>query len=608
MKASRIMQIPKALFLLLSFLPSISVSAAGESDQATSSQNSKARTSATASKSASKAPRAVSSKSASKAPCAASSKSASKAPRTVPRKPDSFEPSPEVDLSPDFKRIVADPTRQRDSRVVTGSEPDLSLPKGECDIVHLDACVHQRALHSPCPYSILKNPTFQTAAESIMEKRARAAEKLTDNQLTPRQLNFRCKGGQYLQNASDPRTLNEHIWFVSSNFHYSSEATSWYCNKLAAKLFVLHTIGPKYVTRVYAVLEDVAEVYDYWDRLPQIFVVKGFLGSFGRFVVIIDKNDPRTFESLSKIKYAKTSRLTKQARYLIEEYLPPIREGRRITDFKFFCTFGRIIFIAVGDGPAEAAPSSVNQNCKSLFAVQLGDIPADAAPASVDSDCNPRFTVLDCVRLPVTYCGRHLLDFDLLDVVPREVFAEVIYVVQKLSFSFPFIRIDMFLSPDENGKLRIRVGEITNLPAWGSGVFDPVTFDYLAGAFIPRLNKFDFEMLHCRDYVATRRWILQLKDSPDFMADIVMPEFKCCSPIDFDSLLQASRQYADPHSEMMRRYNYLAQRYPNSVLCHNLGDFKSRRFIRLDGGADQGADINLLRSAVEPFGTLVNPK
>jgi hypothetical protein len=351
-------------------------------------------------------------------------------------------------------------------------------------------------------------------ADEIMAARKPEIEKWREKlaALTPKQERFISNGGQYILNfGPEPETLNEKILFVVKNHFAVSEITSWICNKLTAKLFIRDIVGPQYVAHLYGAFTNLDEVYNpaFWARLPQKFVVKGVLGSYGRFVRIVDKTDQKTIDSLQDLVKAKVSR-TSTERIIVEEFLSSISSGRTITDFKFFCSNGRIIFVAVGDAPRSSGAIVVSDKCKTLY------------------------TVPNWQRLNVVYCNRTL------SVVEKPAqLEEMIHVAQKLSCGFPLIRVDLYLTPDAKGQLTIKVGELTTLPAWGCGVFNIAGFEYLAGQLV-QFPKLGFDSLVARDYRYMENMLRAWRQSHDVMQGIVVDGFHVNPGILFDSRSAAS--------------------------------------------------------------------
>ncbi|MDR2598603.1 MAG: hypothetical protein LBC25_02690, partial [Holosporales bacterium] len=247
--------------------------------------------------------------------------------------------------------------------------------------------------------TVLLDPVSAELAEEIMKFRRRELE--VCGKPTSRQEHFLENGGQYVLNfGPEPETLNEKTLWIS-RFYYgfheynSSEVTSWIWNKLTAKLFIRDVVGAKYVARLYGAFKNLKDLLrpKFWKKLPQKFVVKGVLGCFGNCVRVVDKSDPKTVASLRDLEYTKTSRLTEES-LIVEEYLPSLREGRTVTDYKFFCSFGKIIWVVIGDAPVDLVkigPLNPLEKFQSLYTVpswhfldatyyDLGRVPIERPP------------------------------------------------------------------------------------------------------------------------------------------------------------------------------------------------------------------------------------
>jgi hypothetical protein len=365
------------------------------------------------------------------------------------------------------------------------------------------------------PERVFLDPTSTELARKIME--LRESELIDPGELERKQQHFLGNGGLYILNFGSNffprlRTLNECTLLASKHYYTKCELTSWICNKLTAKLYVRDTVGARYTARIYGAFVTLEEVFDprFWDRLPERFVVKGVLGSYGRFVRVVDKRNPETVEAVLEMVNPKTSRVTKE-RFIVEEFFPSPNQGRTVPDYKFYCSFGKVLFVAVGDGPSGSGHVHVTEKFKTLY------------------------TVGDWTRLEVTHCGRERTHID-----KPEKLAEMVEVARKLSQRFPMVRIDLYLTLNERGQKVVKVGELTTLPAWGCGVFVPVSFELLAGAFVPVMSEDDFEFLLQRDFESVEKWKNQLRKSPDFRRGVVMPGFKVNPHICFDSMLKWS--------------------------------------------------------------------
>ncbi|MDR2598442.1 MAG: hypothetical protein LBC25_01855 [Holosporales bacterium] len=356
--------------------------------------------------------------------------------------------------------------------------------------------------------AVLLDPVSAKLAEEIMTIRRR---EIKDHGALPLKLkHFLRDGGQYLIRArSSPETLNEKVLNACNMFYVASEVQSWFCNKLTAKLFVRDRVGEKYVARLYGAFKNLNEVFEpeFWNRLPQKFVVKGVLGSYGESVLVIDKRDPETMKHLTAMEGSMASRLTEE-RFIVEEFLTPMNQGRTVTDYKFLCSYGKIIWVIVGDAPDK--PGHIASDRDKWQAI---------------------YTVPGWNRLEAQY--GHKNPIGSIEKPPK--LSEMMEIAQKLSRDFPIIRIDLYLTKEENGRLTIKVGEMTRRSCRGRIVIKPVIFDLLAGALAHSLTEEEAEILLNKHLLAIKNWRDELQQSHNLMRGIVMPGFDFVPHINFDS-------------------------------------------------------------------------
>ncbi|MDR1289036.1 MAG: hypothetical protein LBJ77_01440 [Holosporales bacterium] len=352
--------------------------------------------------------------------------------------------------------------------------------------------------------SVLLDPVLADWATKLMKPRKKELDLIKEtSKFTHRRDEFLKMGGEYVHNFKPkPETLNEMVLYFSRLYYgfmekYSPEITSWIWNKLTAKLFVRDVVGAKYPAHLYGAFENLEDVFapDFWNSLPRRFVVKGVSGCWGAWVRVVDKNDKATVEALQSLADTKSSRVTR-ARYIVEEYLPSLIEGRTVTDYKFFCSFGKIICVVVGNSPSNPGPVDPLQKFQSIH------------------------TVPGWHHLNLTYYN--------LKSIPIEkpaLLNEMMEVAQKLSKMFPLVRIDLYLTKNSKGQLMVKVGEITTRAAGGKAVMKPVYYDLLFGSLVRFLSPAQVTQLLDRDVIFIDKWTARLKRSPDPFHDIVVPGF-----------------------------------------------------------------------------------
>jgi hypothetical protein len=382
----------------------------------------------------------------------------------------------------------------------------------------LKTLLHDRINELNDPEKVLLDPVSVKLAKEIMK--IRKMEITECGKLSEKQRRFLGEEGQYLLNSgSKPETFNEHVHNAFVKFYNLNEATSWFCNKLTAKLFVRDIVGAKYVARLYGAFKNLDEILQpaFWNKLPQKFVVKGGHGAYGQNVRVIDKNETKTVRALRSLKCAVTPRVCEE-RFIVEEFLPSLQEGRTITDYKFVCSFGKIICVIVGNAPDEPGPFTSHDKWQAIY------------------------TVPGWYRLPAQYGWRNPLGA----VEKPEKLDEMMEVARKLSLRFPLIRIDLYLTKDHDGQLVVKVGELTRRSSRARIVIKPVCYDLLIGASIPLLKEGDLMDLIVESFYKTCEWLSNLRQSSNVMHEIVMPGFEVAPHICFDSRTRASREMFPP--------------------------------------------------------------
>jgi hypothetical protein len=214
-------------------------------------------------------------------------------------------------------------------------------------------------------------------------------------------------------------------------------------------------------------------------------------------------------ESFHDLIDARVSKVSEE-RIIVEEYLPSLIEGRTVTDYKFVCSFGKILCVIAGNAPDEP-------NC---FCVDKWQAV---------------YTVPGWHRLEAKYGWNNPLG----SVEKPEKLSEMMEVARKLSSTFPLIRIDLYLTRDERGKTAVKVGELTPRMGGGWAAFDPVSYDLLLGTLASDPNKSDLKALIRRDSAVTMKWLDELQRSHDLMHGVVVPGFEGTSRIHLEYSVEA---------------------------------------------------------------------
>ncbi len=276
-----------------------------------------------------------------------------------------------------------------------------------------------------------------------------------------RALAFLNKGGEYFPDYENPRTLNDKISYIFRNYFQKSPLTKYFVNKYFAKKYISDIVGEEHVAKLIEVWKNPEDIE--WDKLPNQFVLKATHGCGGQQVILVkDKsmvNIPEITKKLANFCHhheMKEMGVTKE-RIIAEEYLE-LPNGRTISDYKIFCSYGKAIF-------AYCLTNPVNETCK------------------VNNKTCSFYSVPEWNRFPV------LIDKDKPNSIPKpKHFAKMMELAVKLSKPFPLIRVDFYEVGD-----RIIVGELTEDPCCGRYLFSPLIWDFKFGEMInvPSLNEIE---------------------------------------------------------------------------------------------------------------------
>ncbi len=303
---------------------------------------------------------------------------------------------------------------------------------------------------------------------SVFEKN----EKLKNSFHHYRKLAFLKKGGEYLPDYNNPRTLNEKVGYLYDNYFCKSPIKQVIATKYFAKQYVKDVVGEDHVVKLYGVWDNPEDIE--WEKLPSKFVLKSVRGNFGREVIVIkDKSKMDVQEVTKKLKkFCANPGMwsIKEKRIIAEELLEP--KGGFLIDYKFFCSYGKVL---VADCMARE----------------------DNEITDVDSKSCSFYEIPEWKRIPMKIDNYPILEID----KPKN-YEKMIEVCEKLSKDFPLIRIDLYEIGD-----RILVGEITEDSSGGKSVFEKVEWDFRWGDQIPTLSKQEISKLIERDQEIAQKYL-----------------------------------------------------------------------------------------------------
>jgi len=248
----------------------------------------------------------------------------------------------------------------------------------------------------------------------------------------------------YRINLENPKTFNEKIQWLKLN--YKRKDLSVYADKVAVRNYVAKIIGNKYLIPVHKVFNNYKDIN--FKILPKSFALKAAHGSKWN-IICYDKN------TLNKLQLKKDLKTWGNSNYywLGYEYaykkIPPrficehlmLNENNQIpNDYKIFCFNNEPKFIQVDTTRYTKHQRIFYDTNWNIQPFELGFNPLSKGiekPSSLE---------------------------------------EMLLVAKKLSYGFPFVRIDLY---EINNK--IYFGEMTFYPGEGSERFNPSQWDRILG-------------------------------------------------------------------------------------------------------------------------------
>jgi hypothetical protein len=266
-----------------------------------------------------------------------------------------------------------------------------------------------------------------------------------------RELRFLEEGLEYFADYQNPRTLNDKIEYIFQNYFQKSPITAHIGNKYLAKRYVAQTVGEKHVVKLLGVWDNPSDIE--WNTLPKRFILKTVRGHWGKQVIPVlnkDKIDvAATVRQLEEFCETPGMKWITKKRIIAEEYLEPSDGSKAITDYKFFCSHGKVFFaycLAVGDS------GNLDMQSKSFSF----------------------YSVPEWKRLPIVLAN-HQQNL----IPPPKRLSQMIALAAKLSQPFPLIRVDLYEVGD-----RILVGELTEDSGGAKYLISPVIWDFKLGEMI----------------------------------------------------------------------------------------------------------------------------
>jgi hypothetical protein len=257
-----------------------------------------------------------------------------------------------------------------------------------------------------------------------------------------------CLRHRYWPHFHNPRSHNERI--VHRKLFAPAAAAAMLSDKIAVRTYVAEHVGSQYLNEVYWTGTTIA--LHEWDALPQVFVVKGTHGSGLNYMFVVRDKSQWTYDEFSAaiaaILKRRFGRMSCEPWYgditpriIIEKLLVDAGDAAP-RDYKFYVFHGRVHYIHVND------KRFINMD------IIMYDRDWNVAPFRPS-------------RWPVGA------------VEPKPAMLDqAIVVAEKLAAGYDFMRVDLYLLPDN----RIVFGELTSTPGAGHAPFRPdAEYDFKLG-------------------------------------------------------------------------------------------------------------------------------
>lgn len=255
----------------------------------------------------------------------------------------------------------------------------------------------------------------------------------------------------YILNIDNPKTFNEKINWLK--LYYNNPILNICEDKVLFKDYIKEKLGDGYTIPLLGSWDNINNID--FNSLPNQFVLKSNVGHNSSYMVIVKDKQRMNIEEIrfqicdylnpifnsSNVSMNSDIKNIKQL-ILAEEYIPEIENS---TDFKFICSYGKILF--------GYNSSYTNINGKHYIYINCFDENYNIM------DISP-VTKLDKINKPYR-------------------FDKMVSLSKQLSKDFPLVRIDFY-----DLKERLLFGEFTFLPWGGNFPFKPIEYDKQFGDMV----------------------------------------------------------------------------------------------------------------------------
>lgn len=264
---------------------------------------------------------------------------------------------------------------------------------------------------------------------------------------------FRENNGLEL-NLAEPRTFNEKLLWLS--LHDRTPLKTLCADKYRVREYLEKAGFASILNELYGVYHSTSEID--FSTLPKKFVLKTNHDS-GTYV-IVDQDDPSTQKEIGKLDIALGKNYYLESREWQYKDIQPVilcekfietDEPYGLADYRFFCSNGNILFVAVDIGTTESNGKHGYFAKRNLYNEEFFPVDAKLKREPFDKDLVPK---------PQNY-------------------DEMVRIAKTLSEPFKHVRVDLY-----NVQSKIIFGELTFVNGGGMQLLEPPEFNLAIGDMI----------------------------------------------------------------------------------------------------------------------------
>ena len=266
-------------------------------------------------------------------------------------------------------------------------------------------------------------------------------------------------------NLKNPKLFSEKLfWLKKYNMNTQKDLIMKCYDKYLVRDYVKHKIGSEYLTELYGVFDDVAEIE--FDNLPDKYIMK-ITQSCGFNIIHNEascytnsdiceamknwKKQQEDMKIIEKNLREESFYFDGNPRIICEECLQD-KDGNIPNDVRFFCFNGIPQFFCIDYDTIDESGNKKHD----FFYRNVYSIDGTFIPVEIGRPNNPK------IQMP------HIKNF-----------SKMVEISKKLSEDFLFVRVDLY-----NVDGRIIFGELTWMPQGGNMPINPKEYDYKFGTYL----------------------------------------------------------------------------------------------------------------------------